>query len=99
MGNGQVILNMEQKLIVASMSLEDSRPGGSTTKKLCHCLEVAKGMKVMVTLNLMTEADLTNRSRGIVENIVLDLRERVFSKGISGDGTVWLQYPLAMILS
>ena len=29
---------------------------------------------------------------------MLDLRERVSSEEIGDDGTVWLQYPLAMIL-
>jgi len=97
-GDSRVLLNMEQRLLVASMSPEDSRPGQNTTKKLRHRLEIAKGMKIMVTLNLATEADLANGSRGIVEDIVLDPRERVSSEEIGDDGTVWLQYPPAMIL-
>lgn len=54
-------LNMEQKVIVASMKLTDSKTANST-KKLTHRIELAVGMKVMVTLNLATEADLANGS-------------------------------------
>jgi len=97
-GDTRQPLNKEQKLIVAGMPSEDRRPGENTTKRLRHRLEIAKGMKIMVTLNLATEADLTNGSRGTVEDIVLDPRERVSSEEIGKDGTVWLQYPPAMIL-
>jgi hypothetical protein len=97
-GDSRQPLNMEQKLIVAGMPSEDRRPGENTTKRLRHRLEIAKGMKIMVTLNLATEADLANGSRGTVEDIVLDPRERVSSQEIGKDGTVWLQYPPAMIL-
>lgn len=69
-------LNMEQKVIVASMNLTDSKTANGT-KKLTHRIELAVGMKVMVTLNLATEADLANGSRGIVTDIVLDPREDI----------------------
>jgi hypothetical protein len=92
-GDNRQPLNMEQKLIVAGMPLEDRRPGENTMTRLCHHLEIAKGMKIMVTLNLATEADPTNRSRGTVEDIMLNPQERVSSQEIAKDGTIWLQYP------
>jgi hypothetical protein len=55
-------------------------------------------MKIMVTLNLAMEADLANRSRRTVEDIVLNPQEGVSLHEIGKDGTVWLQYPYAMIL-
>jgi hypothetical protein len=46
-------------------------------KKLKHRLKIAVSIKVIVTLNLATEADLTNSSRGTIKNIILDPREHV----------------------
>lgn len=51
----------------------------------------------MVTLNIATEADLANGSRGIVENIVLDPWEE--TENIQPvDGIVKLKFPPAMVL-
>src|SRR5882762_5173349 len=52
-------------------------------------------MKVIVMLNLATEADLANGSRGLIQDIVLDPRETVCD---NESGIICLQYPLAMIL-
>jgi len=38
-------------------------------------LELAVGMKAMVTMNIATEADLANRARGKIVDIVLNPRE------------------------
>jgi len=66
-GNARTLLNMEQKYIVASMKADDSnRQTGSNSSRI----EVAIGMKVMVTLNLATEADLANGTRGLIQDIV-----------------------------
>jgi ATP-dependent exoDNAse (exonuclease V) alpha subunit len=55
-------------------------------------------MKVMVTLNVTTEADLANGSRGIIEDIVLDPREHLSKEDIDQHSVVWMRYPPAMIL-
>ena len=60
-GNGRSALNMEQRVIVAGIKLSDSKVANGA-KKLAHRIELAIGMKVMVTLNLATEADLANGS-------------------------------------
>ena len=52
----------------------------------------------MVTLNVATEANLANSSRGTIEDIVLDPREEINSARHDQNGVVWLQYPPAMIL-
>ena len=88
---------MEQKYIVASMKADDSnRQTG--TQWLKHRIEVAIGMKVMVTLNLATEADLANGSRGLIQDIILDPRETVCNNDQDKSGIIWLRYPPAMIL-
>src|ERR1700676_5370405 len=55
-------------------------------------------MKVMVTLNVTTEADLANGSRGIIEDIVLDPREHLSKEDIDQHSVIWTRYPPAMIL-
>ena len=56
------------------------------------------GMKIMVTLNLATEADLANGSRGTIEDIVLDSREQLTKNDVDQSGVVWTKYPPSMIL-
>lgn len=90
-GHKRSSTNMEQKVNIAGLKTD-------ATKKLAHRIELAVRMKVMATLNLATEADLTNSSRGIIEDIVLDPRERVQHTEISSEGEVWLQYPPAMVV-
>jgi len=98
-GDDRNKLNMEQRVMVAGMkSVESKRTKG--TKKLKHRLAIAVGMKVMVTLNLATEADLANGSRGTIEDIILDPREH-FSQGNLHDDDnriMWLKYPPVMIV-
>jgi len=59
--NACVPLNMQQKFIAAGMKADD-RNRQTGTKRLKHRLEVAMGMKIMVTLNLAIEANLANGS-------------------------------------
>jgi hypothetical protein len=40
-------------------------------------IELAIGALVMVTLNILTDLDVANGMRGIIEGIVLDERERL----------------------
>jgi hypothetical protein len=68
------------------------------TRKVTQRIEFVIGMQVMVTLNVATEADLANGSRGIIHDIILDPREQIASEDVNDDGIVWLQYPPAMIL-
>jgi ATP-dependent exoDNAse (exonuclease V) alpha subunit len=82
---------MEQKVTVAGMKLED-------TKHLPHRIEICLGMPVMVTLNLATEADLANGSRGVIHDIVLDPRENTDGTDVDENGIVRLRYPPAMII-
>jgi len=76
----------------------DDRNPQTGTKHLKHRLEVAVGMKIMVTLNLAMEANLANSSQGIIHDIVLELRESVCEDNCDENSIVWLQYPLAMII-
>ena len=77
--------------MVASMKINGTKRNKFTQK--LHRIEIAIGMKVMVTLNLATEADLANRSRGIIEDIVLDPRERLHTHDINAQGIFWTQLP------
>ena len=65
--NGQP-LTKRQRLVTAHLTLDD-------TKTLPHKLEIVKGMKVMILMNISTNSDLANGSRGIIEDIILDPRE------------------------
>ena len=53
-------------------------------------------MKAMVLLNLATEADIANGTRGEIQNIILDERENI--SAIDEDGAIKLKYPPAMIV-
>ena len=66
-----------------------------TTKNLKMRVELAVGMKAMVILNIATEADLANGTRGTVRGIVLDPREE--HSPPDEEGHVRLKYPLAVI--
>lgn len=81
----------EQKVIIASL-------GSDHTGRLAYRTEVAVGMQAMVTLNLATEADLANGSRGVIHSIVLDPRETASDSDRDEEGVVKLQYPPAMIM-
>ncbi|GAW10284.1 ATP-dependent DNA helicase PIF1 [Lentinula edodes] len=65
------------------------------TGNLAHRVEVAIGMKAMVLLNIATEADLANGTRGVVEGIVLDDREDANPTVV--DGVTMLKYPPAAV--
>ena len=65
-------------------------------QKLHTRIEIAIGMKVMVTMNISTDADLANGTRGVVTNIILDHREQLGESKID-EGIVTLAYSPAMI--
>ena len=54
-------------------------------------------MKVMVTINISTEADLVNRTWGVINDIILEHREHLEKKEIDS-GNVTLVYLPVMIM-
>ena len=76
------------KLAIAGMRDE-------ATKNLKMRVELAVGMKAMVVLNIATEADVANGTRGTVEGLVLDPREEHTPP--DKDGRIHLQYPPPVI--
>ena len=66
------------------------------TSKLEETLEVAVGMRVMILINLSTQAEVANGTRGTVEDIVLDPREPEIVP--ADNGRVFLQYPPALLV-
>ena len=55
--------------------ISNSQVGSKTNRKLNDEILLAIGMKVMVLLNLATEADIANGTRGEIKEIILDDRE------------------------
>ena len=84
--NGQP-LTKRQRLAAAHLTLDE-------TKSLPHKLHIVKGMKVMILMNISTDSDLANGSRGIIEDIILDPREIEHARSSS----ISLRYPPAVIL-
>ena len=80
---------MEAKLAIAGLT--DNKTG-----KLPDLVQMAIGMKAMVLLNLATEADIANGTRGKIQNIILNEREQI--SGADEDGSIKLKYPPAMIV-
>jgi len=80
----------DMKTKVAIARLKDD-----VTKNLKMRVELAVGMKAMVVLNISTEADLANGTRGTVQGFVLDPREeRVIP---DQEGHIHLRYPPPVI--
>ena len=65
------------------------------TKNLKRQVKLSVGMKAMVVLNIVTEADVANRTCGTVHGIVLDPRESCISP--ENDRCIHLHYPPAII--
>ena len=84
--NGQP-LTKRQRLATAHLTSDE-------TKHLPHKIEIIKGMKAMVLMNISTDSDLANGSRGIVEDIILDPREGEHTRSAS----ICLRYPPAVIM-
>jgi hypothetical protein len=76
--------------------LEIAALGEKKTKRLRERVEVAVGMKMMVLLNLSTEADIANGTTGTIEDIMLDPREDSCLSNESG--SILLKYPPALII-
>jgi hypothetical protein len=84
-------LDSRQRMTVAGMSLKD-------TEQLPTMLRLVKGMRVMVTCNLATAANLSNGSRGTVVDFKLDVREDHIVDEDIVDRTVFLHYPPALVI-
>jgi len=70
--------------------------GGHTPKDLPYHIEIALGMKVMVTDNIETDLDITNGARGEIVNIVLHPDEPPINKG---EAIIRLKYlPLYLLV-
>ena len=65
-------VSLAQKFLVASKKSRAPENRGSLRAGLPYDVEIAKGMKVMVTSNLHTELDIANGARGIVVDIILN---------------------------
>lgn len=81
-------LSLQQRLVVASLKATD-------TNHLPNKVDLAVGMPAMVLMNIDTDSDLANGSRGTIMDIFLDPREDV---GETVSGKVHLSYPPAAIL-
>jgi hypothetical protein len=84
-------LDLQQRLTVAGMSPKD-------TEQLPTRLKLVKNMRVMITRNLATTANLSNGSRGRVVEIKLDVREDHIADEAITEGQVFLQYPPALVI-
>jgi hypothetical protein len=80
----------DQRTKLAIAGLKDE-----ATKNLKMRVELAVGMRAMVVLNIATEADLANGTRGTVQGFVLDPREEHASP--NEEGHIHLQYPPPVI--
>ena len=78
--------NPDQRTRLTIAGLKDD-----ATRNLKMQIELAVGMKAMVVLNIATEADLANGTRGFVQGFVLDPREERTTP--DSEGHVHLQYP------
>ena len=65
------------------------------TRNIKMRVELAVGMKAMVVLNIATEADLANGTRGTVEGFILDPREEHTAP--DEKGIIHLKYPPPVI--
>jgi hypothetical protein len=82
-------ITIPQKIVALGMTIKQ-------TAKVAEKVEVAIGMKAMVIINIATEADLANGTRGTVTDIVLDPRETLDEP--DEDGAMLLKYPPALLL-
>jgi len=64
-GIAHMPLPIERCVLVAGMQ-------GKACANLADEVKIAVGMQVMVTLNLSTDNDLANSTRGTIEEIILD---------------------------
>ncbi|KAJ7494790.1 hypothetical protein B0H11DRAFT_1910735 [Mycena galericulata] len=90
-GRNEEGLNIQQRVIVAGMPVKK-------TGKLAERVELAIGMRAMVLVNIATEADLANGTRGVIVDIKLDPREPEEATIDEETGATMLRYPPVVVL-
>ncbi|KAM6498483.1 hypothetical protein JOM56_006431, partial [Amanita muscaria] len=80
---GQAPIPMIAKLAIAGLNEK-------STGRLPDHIDLAIGMKAMVVLNLSTEKEIANGTRGTLEGLVLDPNDE---PTVSDDGIVLLKFP------
>ncbi|OCH93887.1 hypothetical protein OBBRIDRAFT_711095, partial [Obba rivulosa] len=88
-------LTIQERYGVARRIIASRKDRRSRFRALPDEVEVAIGMKVMVTANVTMDLDITNGAHGEVVDIVLDPRE---PPAPEGQTTVHLKYPPVYIL-
>jgi PIF1-like helicase len=88
-------LTLQERFIVASKRKRGGGKSRCEKGSLSATIQLAIGMKVMVTFNVKTELDIANGARGEVTNIVLDEREPPVAKDAA---KFQLKYPPAYVL-
>ncbi|KAH7924255.1 hypothetical protein BV22DRAFT_1047590 [Leucogyrophana mollusca] len=87
-------LTLKERFAVATK--QQGRCGKSDERAgLPNIVELAIGMKVMVTFNVETDLDVANGARGEITDIVLDEHEAAYS---TSQSVVELDYPPAYVL-
>ncbi len=87
-GSGKPLSN-GIRLLIAGLKEKD-------TKNLSDRIEIAVGMKAMIKVNVSTEGEVANGTRGTIRDIILDPREEAAEP--DDDGTITLKYPPALIM-
>ncbi|KAJ3572998.1 hypothetical protein NP233_g2711 [Leucocoprinus birnbaumii] len=82
--------SMHERVVIAGTKVED-------TQRLAERVELAVRMKAMVLLNISTDADLANGTRGVIEDICLDPRETDSDMEQDDEGRVLLRFPPVLI--
>jgi len=88
-------LTLEERLCMATKRKGNRSANTQERAGLSKQVELAVGMEVMVTYNVVTDLDVTNGARGVVEKIVLDPKEEAYS---AEQTDVKLCYPPAYVL-
>ena len=82
-------LNNNMQLVIAGLNKKH-------TNKLSDHIEVTVGMKAMIKVNVSTEGEVANGTRGMICSIILDPREEAVEP--ENDRTIKLTYPPALIM-
>ena len=90
---GRIVTNDEK---IAIMTRSKGSQSHFERGGLMKDIELAIGAEVMVTLNILTDMDVANGVRGVIEGIVLDERERVMT--VTETNSIQLRYPPRYVL-
>jgi len=76
--------------LTAEVKFEIAKLKEKQTGNLRDRTTIAIGMKAMVVMNVATEADIANGTRGTIHDVILDPRETITQRD---DGAIMLKYP------